>query len=168
MLTVEQLWAVYLASLVGLVIIAFVLSRVSKMRFGIGLFIAVLLASIITYMVAITNVDVNDLEQSAKNALQTLYWVIIIIIIIAFIIMFYMEWSARKHQKESSLKSEDSKSNSMSSWYSSMMPSKTKPSSPMKMEEDAFFKGLSEPIIMCDENGCQISELGRTRFMWTS
>lgn len=165
MITVEQLWAVYLASLVVLGLIAVVLSRTTRMHVGIGLFIAVLLASIITYLVAITNIDVNSLEQSSKNSLQALYWTIIIVIIIAFILMFYLEWSARK--KASVVETADkpkSKDNAFNQMLSKLYASE-------KIEEQAVESEFEEPVtVTCDDDGCHLSgarsTLDQTRFSY--
>ena len=184
MITVEQLWAVYLASLVVLGLIAVVLSRVTMMRVGIGLFIAVLLASVITYLVAITNIDVNSLEQGAKNSLQTLYWVIIIVIIIAFILMFYLEWSARKNAAKTSPKvngeeevlviQEDAKvkkDNGLSGRTKSMLSQLYQEDAMEEKSVEAEFKNPS--IVECDESGCHLgrsarSALSQTMFSYSS
>lgn len=171
MITVEQLWAVYLASLVVLGLIAVVLSRVSMMRVGIGLFIAVLLASVITYLVAITNIDVASLEQGAKNSLQTLYWVIIIIIIIAFILMFYLEWSARKSAAKMADKvpEKSSQATDLNSKTKSML---SKIYEEEAIEEEAVEGEFKNPsFVECDESGCHLgrsvrSALDQTTFSY--
>lgn len=166
MITVEQLWAVYLASLVVLGLIAIVLGRNTRMHTGIGLFIAVLLASVITYLVAITNIDVNSLEQGSKNSLQTLYWVIIIIIIIAFILMFYLEWSARKQSVKAEAKVEGKAENSLNAKTRSML---AKIYEDEKIEESAVMREVENPTILeCDEGGCHLNRtvLDRTSFSY--
>lgn len=153
MVTVEQLWAIYVASVIFLSLIAVLISRVGKMHVGIGIFVAVLLASVITYLVAITNIDIANLEQGAKNSLQSLYWVIIIVIILAFALMFYLEWTTKKKP------SSEKKTNFFASMWNP------------ELEEEVLERELEDPLLVEVKNGkvgLNLSPLRNTKFSYLS
>jgi hypothetical protein len=85
-ISIQNLWIVYFAILVGLALIwAVIVARSETNAYSVATLLSAIIAALTVYLIVYYNIDENALTAQDKSSLQALYLSALVIIVLAFI-----------------------------------------------------------------------------------
>lgn len=104
-LTVESFWIVYIVALIVLAVILFAVSRKGGVKLSIGIFLAALLATVVTLMLIWCAFDTSGLSPSDEQTLWLLYCTMGVVLLLAlFWMLFEVIGGSHRWKSKTSIK----------------------------------------------------------------